>query len=291
MRTSDEIKKLITDKAISDSRIRAVLLKGSRANPHVAPDNFQDFDVVYIVTEIESFVSDHTWTHIFGDILIRQFPDEMEVGKEAGVEENVGFSYLMLFKDGNRIDLTLFPKDKLETGFQIDSLTIVWLDKDNIFVDIEKSSDKDYLIKRPSERAFLECCNEFWWTTTNVAKGISRNEIPYAKEMLETVVRPMFMKIVEWQIGADTDFLVSFGKGGKFMSRHLSTPLYYKILATYSDHQAENNWKSLFVMTGLFGPFARTIAGKLNFPYNLEEEQNAISYLNQCYAQYKVTHT
>src|SRR6185436_16080764 len=152
MRTSDEIKKLITDKAVSDSGIRAVLLNGSRANPNVVPDKFQDFDVAYIVTEIGSFISDHSWTNIFGEILIRQLPDEMELGKEAG-EENFSFSYLMLFKDGNRIDLTLFPKDKLETNFNSDSLTIVWLDKDNIFANIEKTSDKDYLIRLPSKKA------------------------------------------------------------------------------------------------------------------------------------------
>jgi aminoglycoside 6-adenylyltransferase len=137
--------------------------------------------------------------------LIRQLPDEMELGRKAG-EENFSFSYLMLFEDGNRIDLTLFPKDKLGANFKSDSLTIVWLDKDSIFANIEKSSDKDYLIIRPSERAFLESCNEFWWTSTNVVKGISRNEITYAKEMLETVVRPVFMKIVEWYIGANTNF-------------------------------------------------------------------------------------
>jgi len=282
MRTSDEIKKLITDKANSDSRIRAVLLNGSRANPNVVPDRFQDFDVVYIVTEIESFISDHSWTNIFGEILIRQLPDEMEVGREANAEEKVSFSYLMLLNDGNRIDLTLFPKDKLETNFHRDSLTIVWLDKDSIFANIEKSSDKDYLIKRPSERAFLESCNEFWWTSTNVAKGISRNEITYAREMLETVVRPMFMKIVEWYIGTETNFSVAFGKGGKFMCRHLPAELYSKILLTYSDHHAENNWKSLFLMVELFGQLARDIATKLKFQYN-PEEKNAIVYLKLCY--------
>ena len=155
MRTSDEIKRLITDIAISDDRIRAVLLNGSRANANVVPDKYQDFDIVYVVTDIESFTSDHGWTNIFGDILIRQLPDEMDVGKEPGASENSGFAYLMLFKDGNRIDLTLFPKDKLKSNFHTDSLTIVWLDKDNIFANIDKSSDADYLVKRPSrERVF-----------------------------------------------------------------------------------------------------------------------------------------
>ena len=54
MRTSDEIQKLITDIAISDDRIRAVILNGSRANANVVPDKYQDFDLVFIATEIES---------------------------------------------------------------------------------------------------------------------------------------------------------------------------------------------------------------------------------------------
>jgi aminoglycoside 6-adenylyltransferase len=87
------------------------------------------------------------------------------------------------------------------------------------------------------------------------------------------------------------EFLVSFGKGGKFMSKHLPGELYSKILSTYSDHQADNNWKSLDVMTDLFAQLAKAVAGKLNFGYDLEEEQNAITYLKQCYAQYKVIHS
>lgn len=285
MRTSDEIKSLITDIGISDDRIRAVLLNGSRANDNVIPDKYQDFDIVYVVTEIESFTSDHGWTNIFGDILIRQLPDEMDVGREPGVPESSGFGYLMLFKDGNRIDLTLLPKDKLKSNFHTDSLTVVWLDKDNIFPNINKSSDTDYLVKRPSEKEFLETCNEFWWTNTNVAKGLLRDEITYAKEMQETVVRPAFMKIIEWYIGAETNFSVSLGKAGKFMKNYLPGSLYDKILSTYSDHHPENNWKSLFAMTELFGHMAKIVAIKLKFPYNTDEEQNVLYYLRQVYAE------
>ena len=84
--------------------------------------------------------------------------------------------------------------------------------------------------------------------------------------MLETVVRPMFMKMIEWYIGTETNFSVSFGKAGKFMKNYLPGSLYDKILSTYSDHQAENNWKSLFAMTELFGQLAQIVANKLKFP-------------------------
>ena len=287
MRTSDEIQRLINDVAISDDRIRAVLLNGSRANANVTPDKYQDFDIAFIVTGIESFMSDHSWTNIFGDILIRQLPDAMDVGKDPGAPENFSFAYLMLFEDGNRIDLTLFPKNKLESNFHRDSLTVVWLDKDNIFANIDKSSDTDYLVKRPPEKEFLETCNEFWWTSTNVAKGLLRNEITYAKVMQETVVRPMFMRIIEWYIGVETNFSVSFGKGGTFMKTVLPDSLNEKILSTYSDHQVENNWKSLFAMTELFGQLAKIVANKLNFQYNTDEEKNVKYYLRQVYEEKK----
>lgn len=284
MRSANEIQKLIIDTAKSDDRIRTVLLNGSRANPSIQSDKFQDFDIVFIVSNFESFISDHSWTYFFGEKLICQLPDEMTFGGEdKDNNETIGFHYLMLFKDGNRIDLTLFPIENLKTDFAFDSLTIVWLDKDNLFPNVPHSTDTDYHIQKPTEKIFLETCNEFWWVSTYVAKGLLRNEITYAKEILETIVRPMFMKIIEWFIGTETNFSISFGKGGKFMKQNLSSTQYDKILATYSDQQLENNWKSLFLMAELFGEFAATVANKLNFLYNSNDEHNVMTYLKTSY--------
>src|SRR6476660_3758866 len=159
----------------------------------------------------------------------------------------------MLFTDGNRIDLTLLSKKEINANCKADSLTIVWLDKDNMFPDIPLPSDLDYLVREPTEKEFLDTCNEFWWVCTYVAKGLVRNEIIYSKEMLETVVRPMFMILIGWHIGIETNFSVSVGKGGKFIKRLVPPGLYWQILQTYSDQALENNWKALLQMTALFG--------------------------------------
>ena len=74
MRSETEIKNLILDFAKSDNRIRAVLLNGSRANPNIKPDRLQDFDIVFIVENLESFTIDHSWTNIFGEKIIFQLP-------------------------------------------------------------------------------------------------------------------------------------------------------------------------------------------------------------------------
>lgn len=284
MRSADEIQKLLIDTANSDDRIRVVLLNGSRANPNIQPDKFQDFDIVFIVNNFDSFISDHSWTNFLGEKLICQLPDEMTLAEDCQSKNaTLGFHYLMLFTDGNRIDLTLFPVENLKTDFENDSLTIVWLDKDSLFPNVSQPTDKDYHIQKPTEKEFLDTCNEFWWVSTYVAKGLLRNEITYAKEMLETTARPMFMKIIEWFIGTETNFSVMFGKGGKFMKQNLSGTRYEKILATYSDQRLENNWESLFIMMELFGELAFTVANKLGFQYNSNEETNVLTYLKASY--------
>jgi aminoglycoside 6-adenylyltransferase len=284
MRSADEIITLLLNVATADERIRAVLLNGSRANPKVKPDRFQDFDIVYIVSELNSFIADHRWIDVFGERTILQMPDEMILGNELlHAEEHSSFAYLMLFTDGNRIDLTLFPKAALAHQFKIDSLTIVLLDKDQLFGDVPQPSDADYHIKCPTEKAFLDTCNEFWWVSTYVAKGLWRGYITYAKEMLETVVRSMFLQVVAWYIGVYSGFSVSIGKGGRYMKDHMSADLYQRVLATYPDAQPANIWQSLFTIADLFSELATKVAVMLDLKYNIDEDRNVRAYLKSIY--------
>ena len=282
MRAETEIKNLIVDFGTKDDRVRAILLNGSRANPNAKQDKFQDFDIVFLVRQIRSFTNDHLWTGILGKKLIWQLPDAMRFITQG---ESVGFGYLMLFDDGVRIDLTLFPLEKYETNFKLDSLTTVWLDKDSLFTNTPPSNDIDYHIQRPSEQEFFETCNEFWWVATYVAKGLARHEITYAKKMLETVVRPMFMKLIEWKIGIENDFSVSVGYGGKFISKYLDKDCYSKILDTYADADVEANWQALFIMTDLFKQFSTEVSAELKFKQNKEEQENSMRYLGDVYRE------
>jgi aminoglycoside 6-adenylyltransferase len=48
MRDENEIKNQIIQFALKDNRIRAVLLNGSRANPTIIPDKYQNFDLLFV---------------------------------------------------------------------------------------------------------------------------------------------------------------------------------------------------------------------------------------------------
>jgi len=52
MRSEKEMMGLILNTAREDERIRAVIMNGSRVNPNVKRDCFQDYDIVYVVKDI-----------------------------------------------------------------------------------------------------------------------------------------------------------------------------------------------------------------------------------------------
>jgi len=280
MRNEEEIKKEIIGFALHNKRIRAVLLNGSRTNPNINPDKYQDYDITFLVSGIKNFTSDLAWTDVFGEKLLQQLPDQMIPGN-AKNKQSQAFHCLMLLEDGNRIDLTLFPVERFKSRFHTDSLTVVWLDKDERFLNVEAPSEKDYFTSKPTKKEFFDYCNEFWWVSTNAGKGLARNEIIYAKEMIENHLRPVFMKMLEWYIGSNNSFSVSIGKGGKFLKKYLQKKMYNRLLSTYAGTDIEDNWKALFTLTSLFSKCASEIAAAVDFEYNDSEEKNAIKYLRR----------
>lgn len=268
--------------AEQDSRIRAVILNGSRANSLVTPDEYQDYDILFMVTDIDSIKKDNTIYNTFGQPAIQQLPDDMLLGNEGGVNP-ISYAYLMIYDDGSRLDLTLFPIDKLEK-YKRDSLSVVWLDKDGVLIDIPKSSDIDYHVQRPAQREFSEVCNEFWWCTTNVAKGLAREERLYAKDMMETVVRPMFLQLLEWKVGSEHNFSVSIGKSGKYIKQYLSTKSYNKVLRTYSNANVQNTWEAFSTMTAYFYELQLKLGKRLALEVNTKEAENTLKYIERIYS-------
>lgn len=279
MRSEKEMFDLILGVAREDERIRAVYMNGSRTNSNAPKDIFQDYDIVYVVTETASFIKDEKWIDIFGELLILQEPDKIDklLGMEMDFDRSYG--YLMLFTDGNRIDLHIETKESTLESYVKDSLTIPLLDKDNILPSIPTSSDIDYHVKKPTGPMFMGCCNDFWWCLQNVAKGIWRDELPYAKQMFENVIRGRLDEMVSWWIGMNNDFQISAGKMGKYFKNYLSATYWEMYEKTYSDYNYDNLWDSVFVTCDLFRTLAVEVASNLSFVYPSNDDKNMTDYL------------
>jgi aminoglycoside 6-adenylyltransferase len=269
MRNEKEMLQLIVDTAQNDGRIRAVIMNGSRANPNAPQDIFQDYDIVYIVTDVSSFKSDSGWIDCFGKLMVMQLPDDME---DSPPSDDESYAYLMQFADGNRIDLTLYPIAKLQE-LERDSLSVLLLDKDRIIEPFPVPNEDSYLPKPPTLKDFSDCCNEFWWVCTYVAKGLWRQEIIYAKYMLDQIVREQLMKMLVWHIGIKTEFSTNPGKYGKYYRQRLEPKLWEMLLKTYSDADYDHTWDALEMMCWLFRIATHSVAEHFDFPYPEEDEK------------------
>ena len=275
MRTEEQMLDLILNTAREDDRIRAAILNGSRANPNAPRDPFQDFDVVYVVTDVAPFRHNFRWLERFGELMILQMPEDMQ---DPPPRDDGGFCYLMQFADGNRIDLGLWPAARVGE-LERDSLSVLLLDKDGIVEPFDPPSDRDYLPRPPTAKAFADCCNEFWWVSPYVAKGLWREEIVYAKHFLDHYVREQLTKMIDWYVGVETGFCRNPGKSGKYLAHYLEPELWRMLLDTYSGAGYEHTWQALFATCDLFRRLALHVARHFGFEYPYSDDERVSAHL------------
>lgn len=274
-RGEEQMFDLILGIAKADERIRAVILNGSRADRNAKKDCFQDYDIVYIVSDVSSFVMDQNWIQRFGELMILQLPEDWH-SHPYDDRSNKPFTYLMQFMDGARIDLHLTTlKDLLEDG----EPAVALLDKDQILPQFPEPTGECYFVKKPGEKEFLDCCNEFWWLCPYVGKELFRDGLPYAKALLEQNIRPELMKMLDWSIGIGKDFCVSTGKKGKYLKNYVSEEEWTTLLATYPELSEPRIWEALLLMGSIFREKALAVASDLGYHYPLHEDERVTSFL------------
>lgn len=275
MRTEKEMLDIILTYAAGHDEIKVVGIEGSRIHPKITKDALQDYDITYIVTNMNTFIKDEEWLDIFGKRIFMQKPEGMTL-----YEPQLGnwFSYLMLLEDGNRIDLKIVPVEEIDLYLYSESLIKILLDKDNMVGEIPMPSNETYLIKLPTPQHFEDCCNEFWWVSTYVAKGLCRKEFLYATDYLNQTLRTELYRMISWNVGIETNFSESIGKSQRFLEQRVSKELWDRIIDTYKMHSYEDLWQTLFLLQDLFREVSKDVAEKLEFPYP-EYDENITNYI------------
>jgi aminoglycoside 6-adenylyltransferase len=275
MRSEKEMLDLILTFAREHDEVRAVVMNGSRVNPNAGKDPFQDYDIVYYVRSVEPFRRNADVVRYFGEIMILQTPEDMS---DPPAEGDGHYTYLMQFMDGNRIDLSFYTLEQVDVIIK-DSLSLVLLDKDGLIGKLPPPSDVNYLPQRPSAKAFDDCCNEFWWLNPYGAKGLWRDELIYAKVMLDMHMREQLLKMLTWYFGIQTGFQKSPGKLGKYLKGQIDVELWALLERTYSDAQSDHIWEALFSMNDLFRQIATSVADHFGFKYPEQDDIRVSNYV------------
>lgn len=281
MRSETEMMRLILDFIDQDDNIRAATMNGSRANPSIPKDEYQDYDVVFACRDIQRYLDNHDWIDHFGKIAILQEADQTETLLYEAKPRFESYIFLILYQDDVRTDLCFKTIDQALKEYGSDSATILLADKDHRFKPLAPASDQDYLIQKPSAFLVRTSINEFYWCLQNVAKGLARDQVPYALWMLNGPVRDMLHRMIEWKIAKDHDYTVSTGSHGKRFKTYLSPNLYHQWESTVPDASIDSIWRASFNCIALFSELAQEVCLTLDVQYPSDEETQVTAHLHR----------
>ena len=160
MRAESEMYDIIIRTAESDDRVLAAYLKGSRANPNAHKDICQDFDIMYVVKETESFRTDLSWMEPFGKVILKQEQDDaFGYGERFKIQDHYDetYSWLLLFEDGNRIDIGVETLEAVQKGSNRNKLFVPLLDKTGCLPQLPPPTDEEFFTYPQSyEEGFMK---------------------------------------------------------------------------------------------------------------------------------------
>ena len=267
MRAETEMLDLILQIA-KTIQVEAVVMSGSRTNQNAPKDEFQDYDVVYVVDDFDNLTSDLSWLDYFGKRIIEQ---------EVVLDHRR--LYLMLFEDGNRIDLTLCPKDHIQEWVDSEAGFTVLEDPEHLFEPYSQNLER-YWTSPATETDFVKSCNEFWWVSAYVVKGICRKQVIYATDHLYGICQQEFLKILAWQVASNRG-VVDIGKNYKYLFNYLPTEKEKEFSDLLDFSSVEKLIQSLYATMKLFHQEAQSLAQKMGFDYDKEVAEKMIEYAEE----------
>ena len=249
-------------------QVEVVAMSGSRTDTTAPKDEFQDYDVVYVVDDLDNLTSDLSWLDQFGKRIIEQ---HVLLGHRR--------LYLMLFEDGNRIDLTLCPKDHIQEWVDSEAGFTVLEDPEHLFEPYSQNLERFWMTPA-SQTDFEKVCNEFWWVSAYVVKGICRKQVIYATDHLYGICQQEFLKILAWQVASDRG-RVDVGKNYKYLFNYLSTEKEKEFSNLLDFSSIDKITQSLFATMQLFHQEAQYLAQKMGFNYDREVAEKMIEYAEE----------
>jgi len=280
-RTDKEILDLIIEFAKNDERIRLVMINGSRIDPDATKDGLNDFDIIYFVRDIRSFLKNENWIEkTFGEILILQKPDDW-YSHLYDYESNNPFAFLIQFQEEFRIDLTLVDVENYKKYMNENTLEPgkILIQKDELPGVINFFDFSKFKIKVPSEKEFRDTCNEFYWLAPYIAKGLYRKELIYVKSIMENSQYEQLYKMLIWNVLIREDSLVRTGKFSKHLHRYLTKNENDELSNCFPGSDFDDIWEKEINAIKFFTRFASFVGDHYHFQFDKHTSQKIIDYL------------
>jgi len=266
--------------------VRAMLLTGSRANPHAVADAWSDYDLVLVVEEIHPFFVDRTWLQDFGRVIVAYWDPIHPVPGFAPLEQ-VG--NVVLFEEGLKIDFVLWPVELLRQIVRspvlpadLDLGYAVLVDKDRPTADLHAPTYTAYIPAPPANEVYQKVIEDLFSDVPYVAKCLRRDELMPAKYCLDFDMKHNFLRqMLDWRMECDHSWSVPTGFLGRGLKKTLPPDIWSQLESTYVGAGIEENWEALFRTLALFRRVAVEVAEQLGYAYPYDMDRLVVAYAQE----------
>jgi aminoglycoside 6-adenylyltransferase len=246
--------------------IRAMILTSSRTRPGGPVDPLSDYDLILVVSDVGQFAFDDAWIAEYDMPMVR---------------------WGVVYQNYVKIDYSIWPVEVLErisaeTALpdELDAGYWVLLDKDQRTAGWKQPSYQAYIPTRPTEAEYQALVEEFWWGTTYVAKSLWRDELVFAKWVLDQDLKLETMRrVLEWRIEIDHHWSVKPGIHGRGLKQLLPPGIWSAFASTYVSLDVEEIWTALDCVIALFRQVAPDVGNTLGYTYPQQVDDQVSAYL------------
>src|SRR5579859_247056 len=262
--------------------IRAMILTSSRSRSDGLVDLLSDYDLILAVSDVKPFAFDDAWLAGYDRPMVR-WGDQSEMHGLSTYFRGV------VYQNHVKIDYSIWPVELLERIAAADSLPDqldvgyrILLDKEQRTTGWKQPSYQAHIPARPTQAEYRALVEEFWWSSTYVAKSLWRHDLIFARWVLDQDLKlETVRRMLEWRIEIDHGWSLKPGVFGRGLEQLLPANVLSEFATTYAAPGVEETWATLDRTIAFFRKVALDVGNTLGYPYPQQVDDQVSAYLQE----------
>ena len=261
----------ILEKLISFAKeselIQAMILFGSRARDNNAADQYSDYDIIFLVTDVDYFLNSDEWLNQIEDYYISFEEPTAASGQERRVFFSDARDMDFLFYDVKKSEL-LAADQTLQLFFSRGYKLLV--DKIDFKAAIERNQSTETVSARKTlftEKEFINLANTFWFHSIWSMKKLLRGETWAAKYCVDSYMKDLLRQMLEGYSLAVHSKDFDVWHDGRFSDNWVDEDIKRQLRTVYGTYDAEDIIRALNNTMHIFREVSVKTASLLEYAY------------------------
>ena len=281
MNSYDIIMEKLVSFAKESELIQAMILFGSRARQKNVADQYSDYDIIFLVKDVDYFMNTDQWLNQIEKYYISFLEPTAADGQERRVFFDDAMDMDFLFYDVTRSE-KLAADSTIQSFFSRGYKVLVDKIDFNGAIERNKPSIQSEEVKTVfSEKEFINLANTFWFHSIWAVKKILRGEIWAAKNCVDGYMKNLLRQMLEGYSKAVKSENFDVWHDGRFFDHWVEEDIKKQLKTAYGTYDAKDILKALNNTMHIFSEVSMKTAALLDYDNPIAAETYAVEQVEK----------